>query len=456
MKESFVKRRKKELIAAVITLVIILGVSFAWLTQTLNGTTENVIVSGNLKLVLNNESPILRLGGDYGYGEPMSNEMGLTGAPYTFTITNTGTEEAYYNLYLDDVSSYKNRNNQTVNITDGTNGTRISDTKIDYNLRVGTDTNSTVATLSSLGNPRELVTGATLAAGVSVTYSLRLWIDSSAVNSDVVGKVFAGKLRIEATQASRYENVSNINSHIKAVYEYNQNGSGTGSSYTGCLGGAEAGCVDVKNSYTSSSTYAVGTVIKYEVKDGLERYFNVIHDDGSTLTLQQRENTVASTDWTTGEVAYSNTNTPNLTSGFAFYELEQATADWEYVNTQNYSIGDNTTTLGYSACKYEDVNCDKVGYTLTRTAQARMITVQELASLNCAFSGNSCKVFVYNYLNQESHNNSTVSFSTDTKREYYTMNTESIHVIHVSAYGGVTWDNANVGSGVRAVIVIDK
>ena len=154
-KTRFITSHKKELIVLGLALLVVIGISFAYLTQTLISTRSNVIVSGNLKLTLNNESPIIKIGGDTGYGEPMLDEMGLTGTPYTFTITNTGTEEATYTIYLDNVDSYKNSSNQTVNIT---TSTRISDKKIDYNLRVGnSDTNTTVTSLIVLEEEPQLI-----------------------------------------------------------------------------------------------------------------------------------------------------------------------------------------------------------------------------------------------------------------------------------------------------------
>ena len=211
-KKSFIQERKKELIVIGIILLIIVGVSFAWLTQTLNGTKENVIVSGNLKLTLSNESPIIKLGGTYGYGEPMTDAMGLTQAPYTFTVTNTGTEDAYFSLYLDDVNSY-DVGSSTVYVTTGENGNRMSDSDVKFQIKTQGTTCNTATTLSVLESPRRLGTtdcettypisdnyaGNHLAAGASRTYELRVWINSAATNS-VVGKVFAAKLRIEATQ----------------------------------------------------------------------------------------------------------------------------------------------------------------------------------------------------------------------------------------------------------------
>ena len=456
-KQSFITKHKKELIISGLALLIVIGISFAYLTQTLISTRNNVIVSGKLQLSLGDEQPIIKIGGDTGYAEPMLDSTGLTGTPYTFTITNTGTEEATYTIYLDNVDSYKNSNNQTVNIT---NSTRISDKKIDYNLRVGnSDTNTTVTSLNSIGrgtetNPRILVINDTLSAGGTRNYTLRLWIDSSATNTDTQGKVFAGKIRIEATQASRNET---INSHINAVYKYNEHGSGTGASFTGCLGGAESGCSDIKSTLSKISTYPIGTVIKYEVSEGVYKYFNVIKDNGETLTLQERQNTVSSKAWYGTSSDYTNVNGPATTSGYVLYELEQATSSWTNVNDQTYSIGDNNTTLGYSGCSSYN-SCAVSKYTLTREAKkARMITIQETNNVGCTQSNMSCPKFINNYLGSSLQYGGTFASG---NAYYWTMSAysgSSTYAWNVSYYGYVGYGSAYATNfGARAVVVINK
>ena len=249
-----------------------------------------------------------------------------------------------------------------------------------------------------------------------------------------------------------------INPHIKAVYEYNQDGSGTGVDYTGCLGGAEAGCSNIISSKDGDSTYEKGTIIKYEVKDGEERYFNVIHDDGTILTLQERQSTVSiNNPWYGISSSYTNENGPALTSGYVLYEVEQATSDWAYVNDQTYSIGDNTTTLGYSGCSAYN-NCNTSKYTLNRTAKARMITMQELTELGCTETNGSCMNFVHNYLSYST--SFGASFYGESGAQYWIMNadSESSDTAWLVACAGAVFkrETYDTYSGGRAVVVIDK
>ena len=484
---SLVKKKKKELILAIVTLLIILAVSFAWIRQTVNSNRKNVLVSGKLRLEILNEDPIIKAGGEDGYAIPLDDSVGLQTKPYTFTVKNTGTIDASFEITLVDESSYYETYETIDQYGYGVtsqresqisySSQRIADSKIKYNIREGSNTNTNISLLSSTTN-RVLVTGV-IAPKETKTYQLRLWISSDAEDVDTEDKTFAASLSITAIQyGGGVENAGgsgDMNPHIKAIYEYNQNGSGTGSAYTGCLGGAEAGCTNIINSFNGSSTYSAGTVIKYEVKDGVYRYFNVIHDDGSTLTLQERQNTVTGM-WYGVLYAYGdpsghgdNTHGPDYTtSGYALYELEQATNDWVYVNTQTYSIGNSSSTLGYSGCNtYND--CSSTIYTLTRTAKARLATVQELAALGCqANNRGSCKKFVYNYLEYASEpdqygyfdSSMTTSFD-DTEPYYYTLTARTngswsyVWTVYGEGYfnDGIRPSDVH---GARAVIVINK
>ena len=468
--KALMHNRKTEALMALMVLILVLGISYAWIRKTYNSNNKNVLMAGKLRLEILNEDPIIRAGGENGYAIPMEDAIGLTTKPYTFTIKNTGNIDASFEITLEDATSYTETYSEEDQYGYSVTGQReqqiayssqrIPDNKIRFNIGESVYAEDGVSTLSEVD--RVILSG-TIAPRETKTYYLRLWIDINATTSDIDGRTFAANLSINAIQYGGqagygYANAGNRNLHIKAVYEYNQNGTGTGAEYAGCLGGAEAGCVDVKSSYTSSSTYAPGTIIKYEVKAGVEKYFNVIHDDGSTLTLQERQNTVSNVTWGTSVSAG-----PALTSGYALYSLEQATNDWTYVNTQTYSIGDGNTTLGYSGCLDYNV-CNDTRYTLTRTAKARMITIQELYALDCRYGQNGCKKFVYNYLNGATvvSGYSTVesigTYATDANYMYWTMTAFTSSQVWSLLSGGAVYpyNGLNENAGARAVVAINK
>ena len=185
--KSFMEKNKKQVIAIALALVLLIGGSYAWLSVTLKGTKKVRIEAGTLSLVLNEGNEI-----NVSDSVPMSDVDGLKTDTYTFSLQNNGNVTSEYTIYLDDAS---------IDSADE----RFDDSALKYSLKKN-DGASTTALLSTL-NQRVLDSG-TIEAGTTNTYSLNLWIKDEATNDDVqttkdgqtVGKVFAGKLRIEASQ----------------------------------------------------------------------------------------------------------------------------------------------------------------------------------------------------------------------------------------------------------------
>ena len=185
--KSFMEKNKKQVIAIALALVLLVGGSYAWLTTTLKGTKKVRIEAGTLSLVLDEGNEI-----NVEDSLPMTDIDGLKTDAYTFTLQNNGNVTSNYTIYLDDAS---------IDSADE----RFDDSALKYSLKKN-DGASTTALLSTL-NQRVLDSG-TIEAGTTNTYSLNLWIKDEATNDDVqttkdgqtVGKVFAGKLRIEASQ----------------------------------------------------------------------------------------------------------------------------------------------------------------------------------------------------------------------------------------------------------------
>ena len=122
----------------------------------------------------------------------MTDIDGLKTDAYTFTLQNNGNVTSNYTIYLDDAS---------IDSAD----VRFDDSALKYSLKKNEGA-STTALLSTLN--QIVLDSGTIEAGTTNTYSLNLWIKDEATNDDVqttkdgqtVGKVFAGKLRIEASQ----------------------------------------------------------------------------------------------------------------------------------------------------------------------------------------------------------------------------------------------------------------
>ena len=413
--------------SALLILILVIGGTYAWFTLQLNGTKVNVLKAGTLSLILNDENSI---GINQEKEVPMLDEVGETLDPYHFTLENHGEMPSEYTIYLDDIDLEESE-------------TRMDDSFVKYQLVK--DGTKTTALLSTTGiHPNRVLDSGTIDENTTITYDLRLWIDEHTGN-EVMGTTLRTKIRVVATQAETSEP---RNEHILAIYRYDA---------TSCLTGEEATCVEIKQ---APKTYKTGTIVKYKVNENEEKYFHVISDNGDTLTMQQRENTLSATKWYDGGNGDDNSQGP-LT---VLPALESATASWTNVKDQTYTLG--TTTFKNNAatgCTFDsttkEIICAVNTYTLPkRTSKARMITAQEVGSLGCKYSElQSCPTWIYNYLSNSIGNGGT---ETGTDYGYWTMSSTSSvtdHAVNVY-YDGRVRNNlvTNTFNGARAVVIVNK
>ena len=180
------------IVAFVLTVAIIFGSTYAWIRLTKTSTIENKITAGNLDLVLDDTTSegikLLK-------AIPMSYQQGVATTEYTFTLTNNGSK-GDYTLSLKDEATYTNANDEQVTIEADK---RIADTKIRYILlKDGEVAEASKSMLLSEAANRVIDSG-TIANGTTITYSLRIWIDSKAEN-EVMGQIFNARLQLDATQ----------------------------------------------------------------------------------------------------------------------------------------------------------------------------------------------------------------------------------------------------------------
>ena len=183
-------------IAIVLILVVIIGTTYAWLRLTKNSDIVNKITAGNLELTLDDTTS---KGVKLIKAIPISYQQGMTTKEYTFTLTNKSSTSSY-TLSLKDLDTYTNDNNQEVTIADED---RLADSKVRYILLK--DGEEAVASKSKILTSRVIDSG-TIEKGKTITYSLRIWIDSTAgdnnTEEEVMGKVFNAQLSLEAEQTS--------------------------------------------------------------------------------------------------------------------------------------------------------------------------------------------------------------------------------------------------------------
>ncbi len=172
--------KKKYIIISVVVILIsvlaLVGASYALLTMTLEGDKEITLTAGILKVDFSEGDSI-----NLTNASPMSDKEGLQTTPYTFTVTNTGNINAYYHVSLEeDSNNTLSNSNLKMKIT-GNNGydsgvIRVSDYGIGSFEIIGEDV---------------------LEPSDTVTYTLYMWLDEDAGN-EAQGTIYQSKIVVES------------------------------------------------------------------------------------------------------------------------------------------------------------------------------------------------------------------------------------------------------------------
>ena len=187
------------IVVFVLTVAIIFGSTYAWLRLTKSSNTVNKITAGNLELVLDDTtSEGIKLVNEV----PRSYRQGMETKEYTFTLTNKNSTSSY-SLLLKDLEKYTDEDgNETVIAAEN----RINDSKIRYILLK--DGEVATADKSKILTDRTIDTG-TIKKGQTISYTLRVWIDSRA-ETDIMGKIFNAQLSLVAEQTSNSTEVKPV------------------------------------------------------------------------------------------------------------------------------------------------------------------------------------------------------------------------------------------------------
>ena len=182
--------KNKKVLLIILIVVGVIGLSLATSYALFNfNVTKNTIFkvkAGKLELSIsdtNTEDRVI-----INNLIPTQDSVAVTQNGYNFTITNTGTIDASYTVYLDDV------------VLQNETRERLSNDLIKVNLSPANSLNASNTTLLSNLTNRILATG-TLNAGASVNYTLRVWLIYSAGN-EAQNKYFASRIRVDSTQKS--------------------------------------------------------------------------------------------------------------------------------------------------------------------------------------------------------------------------------------------------------------
>ena len=170
------KTRKKYIVLVIVTIVVsvvaLLGASYALLTMTLEGDKTITLTAGILKVDFTDGNYI-----NLDNAAPISDAQGQKLTPYTFTITNTGNINAYYHVSLEEEATNTLTNNYL---------------KMRLTNDAGYD--SGVVKVNSYGTGNFEIKGEeTLEPSDKVTYQLWMWLDNDADNS-AQGKEYKSKI----------------------------------------------------------------------------------------------------------------------------------------------------------------------------------------------------------------------------------------------------------------------
>ncbi len=164
------------IILILVSIITLIGSSYALLTKSFKGDKLSMQV-GTLKIDFAEGNSI-----NLNNAIPISDTDGLATTPYTFTITNSGSIDAYYTVS---------------NEEDSSNTLDTSYLKMKITSDDGYD--SGIVTLKSLGSKTyRIVDERNLKTNKAVTYKLYLWISSEALN-DIQDKTYKSKIVVNST-----------------------------------------------------------------------------------------------------------------------------------------------------------------------------------------------------------------------------------------------------------------
>ena len=187
------KKRLKLYYGLLITVLCIIGVSFAWFRLYLSQTENNTIASRTcFNTTLTEDTSKISLTDAF----PITDEDGLKQPPFTFTIKNNCN--SYVKVYITIDSTYR----------ESTNTSYLKDNYMKVNISPkGTTTSKSVIlgsqTLTDLENNRKgyIIVSTGLKANEEKSYDLKIWMDSAVTTEQGLNKNWSGKIVVVSNAA---------------------------------------------------------------------------------------------------------------------------------------------------------------------------------------------------------------------------------------------------------------
>ena len=187
------KKKIKIYYGLLITVICIIGVSFAWFRLYLSQTENNTIASRTcFNTTLTEDTSKISLTDAF----PITDEDGLKQTPFTFTIKNNCN--SYVKVYITIDSTYR----------ESTDTSYLKDNYMKVNISPeGTTTGKSVIlgsqTLTDLENNRKgyIIVSTGLKANEEKSYDLRIWMDSAVTTEQGLNKNWSGKIVVVSNAA---------------------------------------------------------------------------------------------------------------------------------------------------------------------------------------------------------------------------------------------------------------
>ena len=187
------KKRLKLYYGLLITVLCIIGVSFAWFRLYLSQTENNTIASRTcFNTTLTEDTSKISLTDAF----PIIDEDGLKQTPFTFTIKNNCN--SYVKVYITIDSTYR----------ESTDTSYLKDNYMKVNIsQKGTTTGKSVIlgsqTLTDLEDDRKgyIIVSTGLKANEEKSYDLKIWMDSAVTTEQGLNKNWSGKIVVVSNAA---------------------------------------------------------------------------------------------------------------------------------------------------------------------------------------------------------------------------------------------------------------
>ena len=195
-KDVDIIKKKKKLglyYGLLVTVICIIGVSFAWFRLYLSQNENNTLASRTcFNTTLTEDTSKISLTDAF----PITDEDGLKQTPFTFTIKNNCN--SYVKVYITIDSTYR----------ESTNTSYLKDNYMKVNISPkGTTTSKSVIlgsqTLTDLENNKKgyIIVSTGLKANEEKSYDLRIWMDSSVTTEQGLNKNWSGKIVVVSNAA---------------------------------------------------------------------------------------------------------------------------------------------------------------------------------------------------------------------------------------------------------------